>query len=113
MKVKHIWSFMLIFYSLFVMGCAKDDVESNEVNNEVNKKDIDNEVRNAVMDYMEQEDWSPEFYPATDWENASVKKITADDRYKNLDELYIGKEIFVVTIVDELAEPLVLLTLIL
>jgi len=59
------------------------------------------------MNYMEQEDWSPEFYPVKDWENASVKKTTADDRYKNLDELYIGKEIFVVTIVDALAAPLV------
>ncbi|MDF2067629.1 hypothetical protein [Bacillus sp. Cr_A10] len=36
-----------------------------------------------------------------------MKKITADETYKNLDESYIGKEIFVVTKVDALAAPLV------
>lgn len=89
---------MLILASLFSTGCTNNEVEENE---------IDTEVRNVVFDYMEQEDWNPEFYQVNEWENASVKKITADGSYKNSDKSYMGKEIFVVTIVDALAAPLV------
>ena len=55
MKVKHIWFFILILASLFSTGCTNYEVEEN---------DIDTEVRNAVLDYMEQEDCNPEFYQA-------------------------------------------------
>ncbi len=39
------------------------------------ENEIDTEVRNAVLDYMEQGDWNPEFYQVNEWENASVKKL--------------------------------------
>ncbi len=39
------------------------------------ENEIDTEVRNAVLDYMEQEGWNPEFYQVNEWENSSVKKL--------------------------------------
>ena len=89
---------MLILATLFSVGCANNEVEGN---------DTDTKVRNAVLDYMEQEDLNSESFQVNEWENASVKKITADESYKNLDKSYMGKEIFVVTIVDALAAPFV------
>ena len=91
---------MLILASFFSTGCTNNGLEENG---------IDIEVRNAVLDYIEQEGWDLEFYKINEWRNASVKKIMTDDSYKNIDNSYIGKEIFVVTIVDALSAPLVFL----
>ncbi|ALC86735.1 hypothetical protein AM499_13540 [Bacillus sp. FJAT-22090] len=102
MKAKHVWFFMLIFISLFVTACTKNEVEGNEVK----KNDIDTKVRNVVVEYFKQKN-SNQLNSVNEWENASVKIFTADETYKNLDESYIGKEIFVVTKVDALAAPLV------
>ncbi|WP_339195884.1 hypothetical protein MKY27_14030 [Solibacillus sp. FSL R5-0449] len=98
MKVKHICFFILILASFFSTGCTNNELEENE---------IDTKVRNAVLDYIEQESWNTEFYKINEWRNASVEKIKTDDSYKNIDNSYIGKEIFVVTIVDALSAPLI------
>ena len=103
MKVRTIWFFMLFIVSLFITGCTNNEVDGKEA--EVNV--MDSAARNAVLDYLEKEDWNSEFYQKEEWENASVKKVMVDDNYKNIDKEYMGKEIFVVTIADALAAPLV------
>ncbi|MER2112090.1 MAG: hypothetical protein ABS960_05300 [Solibacillus isronensis] len=102
MKVKHIWFFMIICILLFVTACTENEVEGNEVK----KNDVYTEVRDVVMEYFEQENLN-QLNSVNEWKNASVKKITADETYKNLDKSYLGQEILVVTIVDALATPLV------
>lgn len=94
---------MLISVSLIATGCTNNDAEGNEVEN--NKAET--VIREVVLNYMEEQDWSPERYLRNDWENATVKKITVDDSYKSIDKLYIGKEIFTVTIEDAIAAPTV------
>ena len=81
-------------------------IEVKVEGNEVKKNDEYTEARDVVVEYFEQENLKQP-YSVNEWENASVQKITADETYKNLDKSYIGKEIFVVTIVDALAAPLV------
>lgn len=102
MKVRLVFAMFMIFASLFSIGCTDNEVKGDEV-----VHDKDSEVRKAVLDYMEQEDWHPEFYSADKWEKASVKKVMVDDRYKNIDKTYIGREIFAVTIANALAAPTV------
>lgn len=101
-KVKYIWFFMLIFISLFVEAYTEDEVEGKEVK----ENNIDTEVRNVVIEFFEQEN-SNQVNSVNEWKEASVKKITIDETYKNIDKSYVGKEIFIVTIVDALAAPLV------
>lgn len=101
-KVKYIWFFMLIFISLFVEAYTEDEVEGKEVK----ENNIDTEVRNVVIEFFEQEK-SNQVNSVNEWKEASVKKITIDETYKNIDKSYVGKEIFIVTIVDALAAPLV------
>jgi len=101
LKVKRILTALIIFLSLFATGCTNNRVEVTEERNQ------DAEVIHAVLDYMEQEDWTPEYYTIDKWKKASVKKIIADERYKNIEKSYIGKEIFTVTIDDALAAPTV------
>ncbi len=101
-KVKYIWFFMLIFISLFVAAYTEDELEGKEVK----ENNIDTEVRNVVIEFFEQEN-SNQVNSVNEWKEASVKKITIDETYKNIDKSYIGKEIFIVTIVDALAAPLV------
>ena len=93
---------MIICISLFVTACTENEVEGNEVK----KNDEYTEVRDVVVEYFKQENLNQRI-SVNEWENATVKKITADETYKNLDKSYIGKDIFVVTIVDALAAPLV------
>lgn len=100
MKVKPILILILTFSSLFVIGCTVEGNGTKEDN-------VDTKIINTVLDYMEQEDWHPQFYPASEWESATVKKVIADDRYKNLDKAYFGQEIYTVTIEDALAAPIV------
>lgn len=102
MKRKNIWFLILIFISLFFTGCAKNEEEGNDVK----KNDIDNEVINVVLGYFEHGN-SNQLSSVNEWKNASVKKMKVDETFKNLDKSYIGKEIFVVTIVDAIAAPLV------
>lgn len=101
-KVKYIWFFMLIFISLFVEAYTENEVEGKEVK----ENNIDTEVRNVVIEFFEQEN-SNQVNSVNEWKEASVKKITIDETYKNIDKSYVGKEIFIVTIVDALAAPLV------
>ncbi|MEK4485691.1 hypothetical protein MHH81_08810 [Psychrobacillus sp. FSL H8-0484] len=103
MKIKQILIFMLISVSLIVTGCINNEVEGNEVEN----NNTDTEIRDVVLNYIEEQDWNPEPYSRSDWENATVKKITVDDIYKNIDKSYKGKEIFTVTIEDAIAAPIV------
>lgn len=106
--MKYIWLLTLIIVLLFNAGCLNKDIEGNEgESNEIKQHGKDTEVRKVVLDYMEQEEWYPEHYPINDWENALVKKVTADDKNKTVDKKYIGKEIFAVTIEDAIAAPTV------
>ncbi|WP_298470570.1 hypothetical protein [uncultured Psychrobacillus sp.] len=102
MKRKYIWFFMLIFISLFVTGCAKNEEEGNYVK----KNDIDNEVINIVLEYFQDQNTN-QHNSVNEWKNASVKKIMVDETFKNFDQSYLGKEIFLVTKVDSVAAPLV------
>ncbi|WP_203248764.1 hypothetical protein [Sporosarcina beigongshangi] len=98
MKVKQILIYMLIFISFIATGCTSDEIESNNA---------DKEIRDVVLNYFEEQDWNHEPNSRSDWENATVGKITVDDRYKNIDKSYMGKEIFTVTIEDTIAAPIV------
>ncbi|TQR19451.1 hypothetical protein [Psychrobacillus vulpis] len=103
MKVKQILVFILISVSLIATGCTNNEVEGNEVEN----NNTYSEIRDVVLNYIEEQDWNPEPYSRSNWENATVKKITVDDSYKNINKSYIGKEIFTVTIEDAIAAPTV------
>lgn len=98
MKAKPINLILLLFTLIFMASCNDMEVKRN---------DKEAEVRNAVLFYMKRENWGPESYPVQEWEHASVTKTVADDRFKNLDRSYFGEEIYVVTIDDALAAPLI------
>ena len=92
---------MLISVSLIATGCKNDEVEGIEAENNNNNT----EIRNVVLNYMDDQDWNFETYSRSYWENATVRKITVDDYYNNIDKSYIGKEIYTVTLEDAIAAP--------
>ena len=92
----------LLFFSLFLLGCANNEAEEDKAK----KKDNYTEVRNVVMDFIEHQGWNQQYYPTIkDWENARVEMFTVSADYKFVDESYVGKEIYEVHMEDALASP--------
>lgn len=61
-------------------------------------------VRNAAWSFVEQQCWT-QYDSKEEWDQASVKKITANGNYTALDGTYKGQEILVVTLNDAIAAP--------
>ncbi|MDI2589168.1 hypothetical protein OR571_19210 [Psychrobacillus sp. NEAU-3TGS] len=103
MKTKQIFIFILILASasLIATGCKNTETEENIVES-VN---TNTQILNSVLNYMEEQDWNFETYSRSDWEKATFKRITIDDTNKSIDQSYIGKEVFTVTIEDAIAAP--------
>ena len=98
MKSKLTLVYILLFLSFFMMGCANNEVEEDKVK----KDDGYTEVRNVVIDFIEEQGWQ---YSIKDWEHARVEKLTVDAGNKFVDESYVGKEIYGVHMEDALASP--------
>jgi hypothetical protein len=99
MKLKLIYLIITIMSLLLIFGCSSDKSNGNPTDTENYKM-----VREVVWKYVEKQGWSNS---KEDWDSATVKKTIADDRYKTLDKTYIGKEIFVITLEDAIATPLI------
>jgi len=82
------------------MGCANSEIEEEKVK----KNDSYTEVRNVVIDFIEQKGWVLQ-YSIKDREHARVEMLTVDASNKFVDETYIGKEIYGVHMEDALASP--------
>lgn len=87
--------FLIIISSLLIVGCSSNNNEENESYGE---------IRAVVWNYSEEQGWN---YSKENWENASIRKIVADDSYKTLDGNIIGKEILIVSLEDKVASPLI------
>ena len=95
MRIKFI--FLILISLSLIGGCSNNNNEGN-----VQDSESYGEIRVVVGNYIDKQGWD---YSKEDWESASIKKTIADDRYKTLDENYIGKEILIVTLEDTLASP--------
>lgn len=87
--------FLIIISSLIIVGCSNTNNEDSE---------IYGEIRAVVWNYSDEHGWN---YSKEDWESASIRKMIADDSYKNLGGNYIGKEILIVSLEDKVASPLI------
>lgn len=101
MKLKILYLIISMLSLLLVVGCSKDNSLGNTLDNE----NYDS-VREGVWDFIVEQGWSPN-YSKENWKSATVKKAIADDSNTTLDETYYGKEIFIVSLRDAIASPLI------
>lgn len=101
MKLKNLFLAITMLSLLLIVGCSIDNSADNTLDNESYES-----VGEFVWDFIVEQGWS-HHYSKENWENATVKKIVADDSYKTLDATYYGKEILIVTIENAVAAPLI------